>query len=97
MRLIAKRDFRNVGNAIEIENPIHPDHIHKGATFVVGQSDDTPYEKLSRQDKEFVALLNAADCLADGADPAIVAKVNAELARDKRKAAEAEKAKPAGK
>jgi hypothetical protein len=91
MKLIAKRDFRNVGNAIEIENAIHPDHIHKGALFVVGVDEKTPYEKLNKTDQAFVATLNAADCVADGSDEKIVRLVMAEVTAEKKSKADAEK------
>jgi hypothetical protein len=84
MKLIAKRDFRNTGQAIEIEDAIHPDHVHKGAIFIVGKEEKTPFDGLSRQDKEFVSLLNAADCIADGSDDKIVKQVMAEVAADKK-------------
>lgn len=84
MKLIAKRDFRNTGRAIEIEGALHPDHIHKGAMFIVGKDENTPYKDLSKQDKEFVGLLNIADCVGDGNDEKIVKLVMAEVEADKK-------------
>jgi len=82
MKLIAKRDFRNVGRAIEISNPIHPDHIHKGAQFQIGKGDS--YKSLTKAEQLFVAQLNAADCVGDGSDEKIVAAVKAECVADKK-------------
>lgn len=88
MRLIAIRDFRNVGNAIEIEAPIHPDHIHQGATFTVGKP-ETPYDKLNKAERDFVGLLNLAYCVGDATDPVTVEKVKKEVAlRERQRLAE---------
>ena len=40
MKLIALRDFRNIGGAIEIKDALHDLHIHKGAIFEIGKGDD---------------------------------------------------------
>lgn len=84
MKLIAKRDFRNPGRVLPVENAIHPDHVHKGAQFAIGG--DTPFEKLNRADRELVSLLNSSDCLADGSDDSIVRRILGEVAAERRKA-----------
>ena len=33
MQLIAKRAFKNPGRKLSIKDALHPDHVHKGATF----------------------------------------------------------------
>lgn len=89
MLLIAKRDFRNPQRAIKIEGAKHPDHIHQGATFEIGGKAD--YDALNPQDKQLVALLNAADCIGDASDRKIVGKVQAAISE--REKAEASTAK----
>lgn len=89
MQLIAIRNFRNPGRALEIEEPVAPDHVHKGAIFEIGGK--APFDKLNRTDKELVVQLNAAQCIADATDEKIVKAVRAEL-EEESKAAKAKAA-----
>ena len=87
MQLIAIRNFRNVGRAIPVEKPIHPDHVHVGATFQVGQDPGTLFEKLSRDEKSFVYQLSAANCIGDANDPEVVAAVKREVVAEAKRVA----------
>jgi hypothetical protein len=90
MKLIAKKSFKNPSRQIVLENPIHPDHVHKGVIFIIGAEEGTPFAALTREEKHLVTLLNNADCLGEPTSENIL-KITAELATEA--AAEAREAK----
>ena len=95
MKLIALRDFRNIGGAIEIKDARHDLHIHKGAIFTIGQGDDlVAMKRLDRDSVELIARLSLAGCIGDATDAVLVAKVESELADEARR--EADRAARAG-
>jgi hypothetical protein len=83
MKLLAKRSFKNPQGQIVLEKPIHPNHVHKGAIFTVGAEENTPYEKLGREERYLVALLNDADCLGE-ATLENIAKVAVEIQTEEK-------------
>ena len=95
MKLIALRDFRNIGGAIEIKDARHDLHIHKGAIFTIGQGDDlVAMKRLDRDSVALIGRLSLAGCIGDGTDAALCAKVESELADEARR--EADRAARAG-
>ncbi len=87
MKLIAIRDFsNNVPDKLDIKDALHDRHVHKGAIFTVG--DELPFDKLTKPDQALVALLNYSKCVGDATNKDVVARVQAEIAAEK-KAAEA--------
>ena len=84
MKLIALREFRNVGRKIKIDNAQHDDHVHKGATFEIGAGDEIA--KLASPDKELAAQLIYAGFAGDATDAKIVKRVQAEVAAEEKKA-----------
>jgi len=79
MELLAIRSFKNPQRALVIENALHPDHVHKGATFEIGGK--APFEQLTGDDKKLVGLLNHANCVGLPT-PANIAQVAAEVAEE---------------
>ena len=82
MQLIAKRAFKNPGRKLSIKDALHPDHVHKGATFSIGTEKEV--KNLNGDDQKMVLLLNVADCLGDATDEKIVRAVQAEVAAEKK-------------
>ena len=95
MKLIALRDFRNIGGAIEIKDALHDLHIHKGAIFTIGQGNDlVVMKRLDRDSVELIGRLSLANCIGDATDATLVARVEAELADEAKR--EADRATRAG-
>jgi hypothetical protein len=86
MRLIAKRDFRNPERKLEIEDAKHPDHIHKGAIFNIGDA-KAPFKGLGPSEQKLVTQLNGADCIADATDEKTVAAIMDQVAEEEKVAA----------
>ncbi|MEI6783483.1 MAG: hypothetical protein WCQ21_21530 [Verrucomicrobiota bacterium] len=88
MKLIALRDFRNIGGAIEIKDARHDLHIHKGAIFTIGQGDDlVAMKRLDRDSVELIGRLSMAGCIGDATDAVLCAKVESELLDEARREA----------
>ena len=95
MKLIALRDFRNIGQRIEVEGALHPLHIGKGQRFEIGQGNDLALmKKHDRESVELLGRLSLAGCIGDATDAVLVAKVESELAEEARR--EADRAARAG-
>ena len=90
MKLIAKKDFYRVHalESIEIDKPIHPNVIHKGAVFQIGTADK--FKDLTKDERVIVSLLVNANCIGDANDQKLVSKVNLEILAEKRRFANAE-------
>jgi hypothetical protein len=84
MQFIALRDFLKVplmDKMIDLgEQAKHPKMIHKGAIFDIGKRDKM--KDLQQNEKELVAQLVLARCIADAGDPKIVKAVQDEIAAD---------------
>ena len=98
-KFIARKDFRN-NCGLDIKDPIHPDHVHKGAIFTLGadnRGNDLPLEKAKEMvaaQSELIVALDAAECIYSAEDAAKLKLVQDEVAADKRREArEAEVAK----
>jgi hypothetical protein len=78
MKLIATRDFRNVGHRIQVENVQHPDHVPRGATFELGAAADL--KALKKEDRElgYFAAMLVMSGVADAPTPEIIARIEAE-------------------
>jgi len=92
MKLIATAPFRNnLDPRIEIEGALHPDHIHRGAVFIIGRDkagksiDDE--EQLSKIDANNIRLLTLAKCIGSANDEKLVKQVAAEVAEEKAREA----------
>ena len=87
LKVIATRNFRNTHpKSIVIEDPLHPDHVHKGAEFSLD----------SRADSDLIGLLNASGSIIDSEDEASVKRLQAEIAaEEKAEKASADAAKKA--
>jgi hypothetical protein len=94
MKLIALHNFRNVpalrlkddGGKTTIENAVHDDTIHKGATFEIGRAKDLDeMRKTDRPNAEIVAQLFVSGCIGDATDVKIVKAVNDELAAEAKR------------
>jgi hypothetical protein len=83
MKLLATRSFANPKRQLQIENAQHPDHVHKGAIFDIGG--DVPIKKMRREDAELIGRLSLAKCVAEPS-PENIAKVEAELAVERKRA-----------
>jgi hypothetical protein len=83
MKVIAKRSFRNVQNKLDGL----PLHVAKGTVFTIGDTAETPFEKLPAEMKQLVALLNFSGALGDANDPKVVAAIKAEVAAEAKLAA----------
>ena len=89
MKLIATRSFRNIGQRIEVEGALHPLHIHKGATFEIGQGNDIrEIKKHDRDSVELIGRLSLAGCIGDASDATLVDRVESELAEEARREAD---------
>ena len=75
-KFIATSNFAN-NMGLELESPIHPGHVHKGAFFSVG--DKTPLDKLVGRDLRLVAELNRVGRIADANNAEHVQKIQAEV------------------
>jgi hypothetical protein len=84
MQFIALRDFAKVpliAKHIDLgDQTRHPNAIHKGAVFNIGKRDK--FKELQQEEKELVAQLILARCIADAGDPKIVKAVQDEIAAD---------------
>jgi len=80
MKLIAKRSFKNPGRKIQLDKPLHPDHVHKGACFEIGGA--VAFDALPDADRKMIALSNQADCLAEPT-AANIARIEAELVEER--------------
>lgn len=92
MKLVAASDFRNTAN-LEIEDALHPAHVHKGARFTIGA--ELPVEKLNAGDKRLLAELNAAGRVVEASNTKAVEQIDAEVKTEEarlKKLAKAEKA-----
>src|SRR5580704_14578646 len=87
MKLIAIRSFKNPERTLQIKDAVHPDHVHKGATFVIGEKLETPFEKLTKQEKLLVQHLTISNCVGDAFDAKVVSEVERELKFDADRAA----------
>ena len=89
MKFIAKRGFANVPamkRFIRVEELTeHPGHIQKWHRFEIGTAVD--FNGLSDNDKELVAHLFSAQVIGEAANKEVVAKVEAEIEADKKRAA----------
>ena len=89
MKLVATSDFKNTHpDKIEVDNALHPAHVHKGARFSIGG--DLPIEKLAASDKMLVGQLNNSGRIVYETQTEAVKKIDEEVAR-----AEESKEKPA--
>ena len=83
-----------------IPGAVHSDHVHKGAIFTLGldkSGKDIPeFERLEKADQRTLALLKVARCVGDATDAEIVARVNAEVAEDNRRAENTKRIQAAG-
>ena len=92
MKLIATRNFRNVGHRIQIENPTHAEQIDRGTVFEVGASDDLKsLRKVDRENAFFVAALIASGAAGEPT-PELEAKIQKEIAAEKLREQRAAKA-----
>lgn len=85
MKLIATRNFRNTHNIdLDGNGKITADEafITKGTVFHIGGK--KPFDECSKADQAMIALLNHANCVADGENDKAVARVKAELAEEKK-------------
>src|ERR1017187_3526579 len=87
MKLVAKRDFANVpslGLTIDPKTPgfKHPKHVHKGYRFEIGTS--PTFDGLNDAEKKIVAELKVSHAVADASDLAACAKIDEEVADDKK-------------
>ena len=92
MQLIATRAFYRVPafECIEIKGAVHPKHIHKGARFTLGDfAAGDIAKKPASDEKKIAAMLIATGCAVE-ATPENVAKVEAEVAAEARREANAE-------
>ena len=85
MKLVAKKDFANVGSlALEASkhNLKHPMHVHKGVRFAVGTTEI--FDDLKQAEKVVVAqLISSKSAVIDNdANKALVAKIDAEAAAE---------------
>ncbi len=84
MKLVATSDFRNQApDKISVAGALHPQHIHKGARFSIG--DEKPLEKLTPEEKRLVVELNCAGRIVEPSQVELVAKIDAEVATESRK------------
>ena len=113
MNLIAIRGFKNVESIKDIikflpgHAPVddageavdgrHPEGVHKGALFTIGQ--DRPFDDLSDKLKLIVLQLRHAKCIGetDGdKGKALVEKINKEVAKEQKDAKDAKDATASG-
>ena len=97
MEFIATCSFRNVGGKIKIENALNPEHVHKGAIFDIGTAETL--KGLAKEDQktaELAARLIMAKC-AEPATPETIARVEAELEQERKRAERENKANAAAK
>lgn len=94
MKLIALKDFRNVpGLELEIEDALHANHVHKGATFEIGKAD--ALKDCSKSDQQTIAQLIVSGCVGDANDANVVKAVKAEVDADEKREKAAAKANSA--
>lgn len=90
MNLIALKDFRNVQSInLTLEDALHENHVHKGATFEIGKG--AKLKDCSKPEQELIAQLILAGCVGDATDKAVVEAVNKEVKADKAREAAAAK------
>ena len=84
MKLIATSGFRNTApEKIKVADKINDLHVHKGARFDIGG--ETPFEKLAPDEKRLVVELNIAGRIIEPSQVELVAKIDAEVAAERRK------------
>lgn len=78
MKFIAIRDFRNHDpKNIKVEGPVlHPNHIHKGAFIEISTAKEL--NDMSNAERETVAKLGAACCIADASNEKLVKQIRQE-------------------
>ena len=86
MKFIALKDFSNNFN-LEVQNAIHPRHIHKGYQFEIGTGEDL--KKLQPEEKLLVAQLTVSGCVGLASDKKLVARVHDEIEQDRKREANA--------
>jgi len=91
MNLVATSNFRNTSpEVIDVTDPLHPNHIHKGARIQIGG--DKLIDQLTAGQKRLVAELNAAGRIVDAdKQKDDVKRIDAEVIAEKKQA-DAEKA-----
>ncbi len=89
MKLIATKDFANVGDLKdyidEKELKVHPRHVHKGHVFAVGSSDKL--KDCTKKEQQLIAQLYVSGSVGDAGDAKVVKSVQDEIAADKRREA----------
>ncbi len=93
MNLIALRDFRNVAHLklkkagkSTVTGAVHDDHIHRGATFAIGDEKDlASLNKADPATAAVVAQLIVAKCVGDADDEKVVAAVKEQVELDKKR------------
>jgi hypothetical protein len=90
MKLIALKNFRNVGQKVQVENPLHVAQVDKGTVFEIGTALDLKaLRKADRESAEYASLLIYSGAAGDANDAKAVKAVQDEIAADKLRDARA--------